>query len=97
MADVRVPAGTLKWLGDSLLCDGEPAIFQFMRRDGRIDTMPLRECLAVADRIDSYGLSRIVSALEYGLQHNMLDNEDCDAWATERTCVLSLSTAEWGE
>ncbi|MBJ9658050.1 hypothetical protein [Burkholderia multivorans] len=97
MADVRVPAGTLKWLGDSLLCDGEPAIFQLMRCDGRIDTMPLRECLAVADRIDPYGRSRIVSALEYGLQHNMLAIVDRDAWVTGRTRVLSLSTAERGE
>ncbi|MBR8163036.1 hypothetical protein KDW98_17890 [Burkholderia vietnamiensis] len=97
MTDVRVPAGTLKWLGDSLLCDGEPAIFQLVRCDGRIDTMPLRECLSVADRIDSYGLSRIVSALDYGLQHNMLANDDRDAWVTGRTRVLSLSTAERGE
>ncbi|RAC93700.1 hypothetical protein [Burkholderia multivorans] len=97
MADVLAPSSTLKWLGDSLLCDGEPAIFQLMQRDGRIDTMPLRECLAVADRIDSYGLSRIVSALEYGLQRNMLAYEDRDAWMAERTRVLSLSTAERGE
>ncbi|HDR9236406.1 hypothetical protein [Burkholderia vietnamiensis] len=97
MADVRVQASTLKWLGDSLLCDGEPAIFQLMRCDGRIDTIPLRECLAVADRIDPYGRSRIVSALEYGLQHNMLAIADRDAWVTGRTRVLSLSTAERGE
>ncbi|KVE04209.1 hypothetical protein WI91_14130 [Burkholderia vietnamiensis] len=97
MVDVRVQASTLKWLGDSLLCDGEPAIFQLMRCDGRIDTMPLRECLAVADRIDPYGRSRIVSALEYGLQHNMLAIADRDAWVTGRTRVLSLSTAERGE
>ncbi|WP_175018481.1 hypothetical protein [Burkholderia contaminans] len=97
MADDRVRANTFKWLGDSLLCDGAPAIFQLMRCDGRIDTMPLRECLAVADRIDPYGRSRIVSALEYGLQHNMLANEDRDAWVGERMRVPSLSTVERGE
>ncbi|WP_261546252.1 hypothetical protein [Burkholderia multivorans] len=97
MADVRVPASTLKWLGDSLLCDGEPAIFQLMHNDGRIETMTLRECLAIAHQIDPYGRSRIVSALEYGLPHNMLANEDRYAWATERTRVLSLSTAQRGE
>lgn len=97
MAEVRVPAGTLKWLGDSLLCDGDPALLQLMHADGRIETMTLRECLSVAHRIDPYGRSRIVSALEYGLPHNMLANEDRDAWATERTRVLSLSTAERGE
>ena len=97
MADVRAPARTLKWLGDSLLCDGEPAIFQLMHTDGRIETMTLRECLTIAYQIDLDGRGRIVSALEYGLQHNMLANEDRDAWEAERTRVLSLSTAERGE
>ncbi|MBU9373431.1 hypothetical protein KTE28_03670 [Burkholderia multivorans] len=89
MADVHPPAGTLKWLGDSLLCDGDPALFQLMRSDGGIETMSLRECLAVAHRIDPYGLRRIVSALEYGLQHNLLADADRDAWQAGRTRVPS--------
>lgn len=87
-------AGTLRWLGDSLLCDSSPAVVALMHADSRIETIPLREALAIAHRIDPYGRGRIVSALEYGLQHNMLANEDRDAWVTERTRVLSLSTAE---
>ncbi|RQQ54280.1 hypothetical protein DF121_08250 [Burkholderia stagnalis] len=89
-------AGTLRWLGDSLLCDSSPAVVTLMRVDSRIETIPLREALAIAHRIDPYGRGRIVSALEYGVQHNMLDKEDRDAWVTERTRVLSLSTAERG-
>lgn len=91
MTDVHSPSGTLKWIGDSLLGDWDPTVFQLMRADGRIEIMSLHECLAVADRIDPYGRSRIVSALEYGLQHNMLANEDRDAWMAERTRVLSWS------
>ncbi|WP_176314811.1 hypothetical protein [Burkholderia vietnamiensis] len=45
MADVRVPVSTLKWIGDSLFCGGDPALFQFMRSDGAIEIMLLEECL----------------------------------------------------
>ena len=97
MTKVRVPTNALKWLGDSLLGDGSPAVFQLMRADGGIETMSLRKTLAVAHKIDPYGRGRILSALEYGLQHIMLASEDRDAWVTERARVLSLSAAERGK
>lgn len=92
MAEVHLPPSTLRWLGDSLLCDGNPAFFQLMHSDGRRETMSLRECLAVAHQMDSYGRRRIVLALEYGLQNNLLADEDRDAWVTERARVLSWPT-----
>lgn len=94
MTDVFPLTSTLRWLGDTLLCDSSPAIVTLMRADSRIETIPLREAIAIAHMIDSYGRRRIVSALEYGLQHNMLADEDRDVWVTERTRVLSLSTTE---
>lgn len=92
MAKVHRPGSTLKWLGDSLLCNRDPAFFRLMRSDGGIEDMSLRECLAVAHRIDPYGRRRIVLALEYGLQHNLLADEDRDAWVTQRAHVLSWET-----
>ncbi|MCF1367335.1 hypothetical protein LH704_11775 [Burkholderia cenocepacia] len=80
MIDDRVPTGTLKWLGDSLLCDGDPALFQLMHADGRIEIMTLRECLSVAHRIDPYGLSRIVSVLMRASDHCGLHVVDAAAW-----------------
>lgn len=84
MTDVRVQVSTLKWLGDSLLCDGEPAIFQLMHTDGRIETVTLRECLSVAHRIDPYGLSRIVSVLMWASDHGGLHAVDAAAWDAYR-------------
>ncbi|WP_175949713.1 hypothetical protein [Burkholderia vietnamiensis] len=93
MADVRVPAGTFKWLGDSLLAAPLPVAIQVGSRDGRIVSLSLRDTLACADRIDTSGLIRIVSALEHKRASSALLADDLAAWRADRERVIALLSA----
>ncbi|PRG20935.1 hypothetical protein [Burkholderia multivorans] len=83
----------LQWLGDSLLADQLPVAIQVSSRDGRIVSLSLRDTLACADRIDTSGLIRIVSALEHKRASSALLADDLAAWRAARNRVIALVSA----
>ncbi|QBQ97899.1 hypothetical protein [Paraburkholderia pallida] len=80
----------LKWLGDSLIGSDLPALVTLQRADGAMQAIPLRDALAVAVEIDTYGLKRIVTALEYGFACGELAGDDMSLWARDRIRVLAI-------
>jgi hypothetical protein len=84
----------LKWLGDSLIGGDLPAFVTLQCADGAVRALALPDALAAADEIDTYGLKRIVTALEYGLDCNALSEADQAAWQSHRVRVLALLTLE---
>ncbi|QET29529.1 hypothetical protein [Burkholderia multivorans] len=83
----------LQWLGDSLLADQLPVAIQVSSRDGRIVSLSLRDTLACANRIDTSGLIRIVSALEHKSASGAILADDLAAWRADRERVIALLSA----
>ncbi|CAR53278.1 hypothetical protein BCAL2965D [Burkholderia cenocepacia J2315] len=74
---------------------GRPATgrLQVGSRDGRIVSLSLRDTLACADRVDTLGLVRIVSALEHKSANGSLLVDDLAAWRADRERVIALLSA----
>lgn len=73
--------GPLKWRGDDIgLNNDHPVCVMLEDQCGGSSMVSLREALTVADRIDDYGLERIMVALHYAEEHGYLRPMDLDAW-----------------
>jgi hypothetical protein len=73
--------GPLKWLGDDIgLNNDHPICVNLADQNGRSRLVSLREALTAAERIDDYGLERIMVALHFAEEHGYLRPMDLDAW-----------------
>lgn len=73
--------GPLKWLGDDIgLNNDRPVRINLADQNGTSSMVTLREALTAADRIDDYGLERIMVALHFAAEQGYLRPMDLDAW-----------------